>query len=311
MNKFTKALVGIAAMTGLALGGLATPVLSTSAEAASTIATQCTGNYKVGVSNNVTCVKLIQTALNTLKYTDASGNKLTVDGSYGSKTKAAVIKFQKASGLSQDGVAGPKTNAALDKALASLNSSTVKPDPSGITNGSGPTASAKLQAIVTQAQSVVNQKVPYVWGGGHGSKPGPSYGIRESIADAGSQANSDAYYKHDTTVKGLDCSGFVRYVYSNAGVVDLGGGFVAHTPTVDTAHWTKVTASTAKAGDVVVYYNSKGVLHHIAIYDGNNQNGKIYEAPSHNTPTKWGYAIHIRSVNQSGQTVAYYHYKGI
>jgi len=117
MNKFTKALVGIAAMTALAFGGLATPVLSSSAEAAQPIASQCPSNYQVGAKNNVTCVKLIQAGLNTLKYTDNSGAKLAVDGDYGTKTKQAIIKFQKAKGLSQDGIAGPKTIAALDKAL--------------------------------------------------------------------------------------------------------------------------------------------------------------------------------------------------
>ncbi len=36
-----------------------------------------------------------------------------VDGIYGSKTKAAVISFQKKNGLTADGVAGPKTLAAM------------------------------------------------------------------------------------------------------------------------------------------------------------------------------------------------------
>ncbi len=36
-----------------------------------------------------------------------------IDGVYGSKTKAAVIYFQKKNGLTADGVAGPKTLAAL------------------------------------------------------------------------------------------------------------------------------------------------------------------------------------------------------
>ena len=38
----------------------------------------------------------------------------TIDGSYGSGTKSAVRAFQKAQGLSADGVAGPKTIARLE-----------------------------------------------------------------------------------------------------------------------------------------------------------------------------------------------------
>lgn len=42
---------------------------------------------------------------------------LKVDGSFGPKTKAAVIAFQKKAGLATDGVAGPKTHAALAQGL--------------------------------------------------------------------------------------------------------------------------------------------------------------------------------------------------
>ena len=273
-------------MTALAFGGLATPVLSSSAEAAQTIASQCSSNYQVGAKNNVACVKLIQTGLNTLKYTDNSGAKLAVDGSYGTKTKQAVIKFQKAKSLSQDGIAGPKTIAALDKAL-------------GNTPIPAPTSS-KLTAVVSKAQATVDKRIPYVWAGGH-TALGPTTGQKETVKEAGSQAAVNAYWTHDKSTKGLDCSGFVRYVYYQAGVTDLGGGFTSSTPASDSKHWTKVTASTAKAGDVVVYSG------HIAIYDGK---GKIFEEPGHTYPTKWGYSVHTRSVTSPG-TPTYYHYKGI
>lgn len=54
----------------------------------------------------------LQTTLNTLLH---SG--LTVDGSYGRRTRSAVVEFQNKSRLEPDGFAGPLTIAALEKAL--------------------------------------------------------------------------------------------------------------------------------------------------------------------------------------------------
>ena len=46
-----------------------------------------------------------------------TGEKLAVDGSFGVLTKAAVLRFQKKFKLAQDGIVGPKTRAALKKAV--------------------------------------------------------------------------------------------------------------------------------------------------------------------------------------------------
>ena len=47
----------------------------------------------------------------------AAGEKLSVDGDFGKLTKAAVLRFQKNKKLVQDGIVGPKTRAALKKAV--------------------------------------------------------------------------------------------------------------------------------------------------------------------------------------------------
>ncbi len=53
-------------------------------------------------------VRRIQTALRDRGYLNDA-----VDGIFGSRTRAAVIRFQKDAGLQADGIAGPKTLAAL------------------------------------------------------------------------------------------------------------------------------------------------------------------------------------------------------
>ena len=57
-------------------------------------------------------VKVLQKALASLGY-DVG----TIDGVYGTSTTNAVIAFQKAAGLTADGVVGPATRAALKTAL--------------------------------------------------------------------------------------------------------------------------------------------------------------------------------------------------
>ena len=68
-----------------------------------------TKNLRRGSSGNG--VRWIQWHLNQ------TGEKLAVDGSFGILTKAAVLRFQKAKKLTQDGVVGAKTRAALKKAV--------------------------------------------------------------------------------------------------------------------------------------------------------------------------------------------------
>jgi hypothetical protein len=58
-------------------------------------------------------VKLLQKALNKLGYSAG-----TPDGEYGITTKVAVERFQLAKNLGEDGIFGPATLAALQKALS-------------------------------------------------------------------------------------------------------------------------------------------------------------------------------------------------
>lgn len=90
-------------------------------------------------------VKQVQTKLRDLGYYKGS-----IDSVFGSKTKSALISFQRAKGLTADGIAGPKTLKALG-----IGSST------GATGGQGGFSSkdVTLLARVTSAES---RGEPYV-----------------------------------------------------------------------------------------------------------------------------------------------------
>ena len=58
-------------------------------------------------------VDRLQRRLNRLDYRDAAGRALPVDGVFGERTEEALVEFQRAHGLRADGIAGPRTLAAL------------------------------------------------------------------------------------------------------------------------------------------------------------------------------------------------------
>lgn len=76
----------------------------------------------------------------------------------------------------------------------------------------------------------------------------------------------------NSLTRGVDCSGFVKQVFTQYGY----GSNMPRTSRDMAAKYSKVSASEAKAGDLVFYHNLKtGVVDHVAIYIGN---GKIIHA---------------------------------
>lgn len=74
-------------------------------------------------------VRALQEGLIKLGYRDAHGRALSADADFGDRTKEAVQAFQKAHGLKEDGIAGPKTLDALKQAERTpLLSSPAHPD---------------------------------------------------------------------------------------------------------------------------------------------------------------------------------------
>ena len=93
-------------------------------------------------------VRALQQALIALRYLTGSA-----DGKFGSMTRTAVLRFQRASGLAADGIAGKKTLSQLEKAYASgaasssgeTGSPSAEPSPSP--SPSGDTASVTAESV--------------------------------------------------------------------------------------------------------------------------------------------------------------------
>ncbi|MFG2818475.1 C40 family peptidase [Kitasatospora sp. NPDC048365] len=128
-------------------------------------------------------------------------------------------------------------------------------------------AAPQAEAAVRSACGLIG--TPYSWGGGHGATPGLTYGI----CDASNGAPNDC------NVRGLDCSGMVRYAYYLAVGSDVINGTTR-------TQWPSSRAvaryyrgdGTAPLlpGDLVFYGDTASTIHHVAIYLGQ---GYIAEAP--------------------------------
>ncbi|MBL1110028.1 C40 family peptidase [Streptomyces sp. 5-8] len=131
-----------------------------------------------------------------------------------------------------------------------------------------PGATAAAERAVDAACGQVAAGVWYTWGGGHGPRPGPTYGKVDS---------SDPASEHDPERLGFDCSGLVRYAYAQATGADiLNGDASAQYYTHRTAdRFTAADGLTPlRPGDLLAYGTSAD-LHHIALYLGA---GKMVEA---------------------------------
>jgi len=91
-------------------------------EAASARAYNWTRTLQQGMSGND--VKELQIRVAGFASDSAAQTYVAIDGSFGPATKAAVIRFQKAFGLTVDGIAGPQTRAKLNS-LESSDGSTL------------------------------------------------------------------------------------------------------------------------------------------------------------------------------------------
>ncbi|MBL1082458.1 C40 family peptidase [Streptomyces actinomycinicus] len=131
-----------------------------------------------------------------------------------------------------------------------------------------PGASTAAERAVDAACAQVAAGTWYTWGGGHGARPGPTYGTVDP---------TDPASEHDPERLGFDCSGLVRYAYAQATGADILNGDAS------TQYYTYRTADRFTAADGLaplrpgdlLAYGTSADLHHIALYLGA---GKMVEA---------------------------------
>jgi len=229
------------------------------------------------------CVTELQELLNQ------HGAGLTVDGDFGPATLTAVEDYQGSHNLSVDGIVGPQTKASLDG--SGPPSPTPAPPPSGST----------LSKIVAYAQDVEagdaepgwsGGKIWYIWGGGHGTNPGPSTGT--CAGDPVSWACDPSAHPQDPSAIGLDCSGFARWVYSLAYGRDVLGSGNTNSLIKE---MTPVSSQTP--GDLVFFGNSTTDTDHVAVYIGNGEMINAYDT---------GTQVQTNTIAQGGNFVGYYQY---
>ncbi|MEU0571052.1 NlpC/P60 family protein [Nonomuraea sp. NPDC005983] len=121
--------------------------------------------------------------------------------------------------------------------------------------------------IVRVAYEIERRGVVYSWGGGHAETPGPSTGT--CLGYHGSIQPCPA-----ARTRGLDCSGFTRWVYAQA----LGEDVLGPGNTDDHLRRLRRVTS-ALPGDLVFFgkiTNNSVSTHHVGIYLGG---GKMMNAP--------------------------------
>ncbi|MEV0971345.1 C40 family peptidase [Microtetraspora glauca] len=142
------------------------------------------------------------------------------------------------------------------------------------------------ELIKVVAYAYASQGIPYSWGGGHGKSPGPSRGTCRGYHGSVRPCPAER-------TRGLDCSGFTRWMYRLA----FGDDVLGRGNTDD--HIRRMRrVRVPRPGDLVFYGNRKRT-HHVGVYVGD---GKMINAFATGTTTRMDDVAAVKDI------LGFYHY---
>ncbi|MFJ2577208.1 NlpC/P60 family protein [Kitasatospora aureofaciens] len=154
------------------------------------------------------------------------------------------------------------TTAPPARAATTADTTACGPSGTPISHGAAHTIAAACNQVAAGTW--------YTWGGGHGPTPGATYGTVDP--------NDPERSKNDPYRQGFDCSGFVRWAWSQAAGSDVVGQKDAAEIFQLPGQRLGTDPSVLRPGDLVFWGTSW--VHHVAIYLGA---GKIVEARESDT----------------------------
>lgn len=235
MRKLFKSSAAIAASVALGSTIAVTAIGTAEAATCSTVA-QCaagsTPTLKVGKRSND--VKRLQSALTK------DGYKVPATGYYGTITRSAVIRYQRAHGIPTTGVTAELTWGSLQKHKSGASSGSSKSAP----KPAAPQAAAAAPAANTAVRS--------------SNTGGKAAAVNFALAQIGKP-----YAYGATGPNAYDCSGLTGAALKAAGIS------IPRTSQAQLAGGQRISMSQIQPGDLIAYYSGAS---HIGIYIGD---GKI------------------------------------
>lgn len=212
----------------------------------------------------------------------------TVDGIYGSLTRAAVIQFQRDNRLLVDGIAGPQTLSALYQSASTQTATILKIGSRGqavidlqsqlknlnyytssIDGIYGPKTAEAVRAFQRDNGLVVDGIAgPKTFAALNNPVKSASFGTKTNVKVSNIILTAKSYlgvpYVYGgSTPKGFDCSGYIQYVFNQHGI---------SLPRTVAQMWNYgKSVSSLQVGDLVFFNTSGSGVSHAGIYIGNNQ----------------------------------------
>lgn len=181
-------------------------------------------------------VRQVQKAIN-----DIRGENLALDGDFGPHTRAAVMRLQQTIGTTPDGIAGPKTYAAIREALnnAECNDTPMSPNEQTYSHTVKQFASRTEAENFLKSNLAKNNTTSYVARNANSAVPAMAMTESADAIGTGGALSGDDFSKTNIQEEGVDEADIIKtdgaYIYT------LSSGYVDITKTDDAGDLTKLS----------------------------------------------------------------------